>query len=241
MVAPMYQVATLQSLTRGDFYSNCTVGDLLEHGDTGLGTFAAVDGEMIIIDGKCYRARADGSVSPAVADDGTPFAVATFLAKSIRLKIKGGSDMQQLLDCLEQAADAAGSNNIYACRIDGSFKAVYARSEMKQEHEPYKTFAQVLATDQREFHFNDVDGSLIGVYFPQYMAGLNMPGWHIHFISEDRTMGGHVFGLTVKQAQGYMGKTDGFTLKIPDSEYFQKLNLAEVSKAEIESVEKAGK
>lgn len=241
MGSPMYQVATLQSLTRGDFYSNATIDQLLEHGDTGLGTFAAVDGEMIIIDGSCYRARADGSVALAKGTDSTPFAVATFLNKAASIAVKAGSNMQQLLEQLEQAAENAGVNNIYACRIDGSFKAVYARSEMKQEQQPYKTFAQVLATDQREFHFNNVSGSLIGVYFPPYMNGLNMPGWHIHFISDDRTMGGHVFDIAVDQAAGWMGKTDGFSMTIPEGEYFQKLNLTEVSKEEIASVEKAAK
>ena len=35
--------------------------------------------------------------------------------------------------------------------------------------------------------------SLVGVYFPDYMDGINMPGWHLHFLSEDRAKGGHVF------------------------------------------------
>ena len=53
----MYQVSTLQALALGYSRSVVTVGELLRHGDTGLGTFEDVDGEMIVIDGNCYRAK----------------------------------------------------------------------------------------------------------------------------------------------------------------------------------------
>ena len=133
-----------------------------------------------------------------------------------------------------------GENNIYACRIDGRFAEVYARSEMKQHSEPYKTFAKVLETDQREFELKNVSGSLVCVYFPQYMDGLNVAGWHVHFISDDRTMGGHVFNCSLEEGKAYMGKTEGFSFLIPQTSFFQKLTLTDVSKEEIESVEKAG-
>lgn len=238
MVTKMYQVSTLQALTQGDFYGNATVGELLQKGDTGLGTFEAVDGEMIIVDGKCYRAKADGTVELAQATDTTPFASVTFLNKSIVFNINEEQSMADVLEHLDVRVQDAGENNIYACRIDASFSEVYARSEMKQQ-EPYKTFAKVLETDQREFRFQDVNGSLVCVYFPKYMDGLNLAGWHVHFISDDRTMGGHVFNFRLKEGRAYLGATSGFTFMIPKSDYFQKLKLTEVSEEEIASVEKA--
>lgn len=241
MAAVMYQVSTLQALAKGDFYSNVTIGRLLEKGDTGLGTFTAVDGEMIVIDGRCFRARADGSVEEADAVDSTPFANVTFLNRSINVAVTPGADFAQLVGELQEAAQKAGANNIYSCRIDGEFAYVDVRSEVGQESEPYKTFAQVLATDQREFRYQDVAGSLVGVYFPEYMDGLNVAGWHLHFISDDRSKGGHVFALRLKRGGGWLGKTDGFRLFIPDSDYFQRLNLADVSREEIASVEKPSK
>ncbi len=58
-----FQVSTLQALALGFSKSVIPVEDLLKHGDTGLGTFEDVDGEMIVLDGKCYRARDDGKES----------------------------------------------------------------------------------------------------------------------------------------------------------------------------------
>ena len=148
--------------------------------------------------------------------------------------------MSGLLAKLDDVVKTHGENNIYACRIDGSFHEVYVRSEMKQHSEPYKTFAKVLETDQREFEFKNVSGSLACVYFPQYMDGLNVAGWHVHFISDDRTMGGHVFNCSLQEGKAYMGRTEGFSFLVPKTRFFQKLTLTDVSKEEIESVEKAG-
>lgn len=241
MKEPMYQVSTLQALARGDYYGNSSIGELLEKGDTGLGTFMAVDGEMIVIEGKCFRAKADGSVQQVDASEYTPFANVTFFNRDISIQLTQEINMVQLIQKLDEKVRIAGINNIYACRIDGSFNQVYVRSEKKQNEEPYKPFAQVLAVDQREFEYKDVSGSLIGVYFPQYLDGLNAAGWHLHFISDDRTKGGHVFGLKIKVGTGWLCKTDGFRLLIPDSDYFNALNLTEVSQEEIASVEKISK
>lgn len=129
MVTEMYQVSTLQALAKGDFYGNATIGELLTKGDIGLGTFKAVDGEMIVLDGKCYRAKADGTVELAADSDSTPFASVTYLNKDIFFKLESINNMEELLAKLDVVAKANGENNIYACRVDGYFTEVYARSE----------------------------------------------------------------------------------------------------------------
>ena len=58
----MYQVSTLQALAMGYSRAVVSVDEFLENGDIGLGTFENVDGEMIMVDGKCYRAQEDGAV-----------------------------------------------------------------------------------------------------------------------------------------------------------------------------------
>ena len=52
----MYQVSTLQALMLGYSRAVIPVSELLNHGNIGLGTFKDVDGEMIVLDGSCYRA-----------------------------------------------------------------------------------------------------------------------------------------------------------------------------------------
>ena len=79
----MFQVSTSGALVEGLYQGAVTVGDLRRHGDTGLGTFEDLDGEMILIDGHCFQARSDGTVVEAPDDALTPFAsVVNFAADS---------------------------------------------------------------------------------------------------------------------------------------------------------------
>ena len=48
----LVQIGNLNSLMMGDYYGSCKVKDLLRFGDTGIGTYAGLDGEAIIINGK---------------------------------------------------------------------------------------------------------------------------------------------------------------------------------------------
>ena len=77
----MYQVSTLQALSMGYSRAVITVSELLQHGDTGLGTLEDIDGEMILADGICCRARVDGSVVQAPADTWVPFAAVSLFEK----------------------------------------------------------------------------------------------------------------------------------------------------------------
>ena len=111
-MAFMYQVSTMQALAKGDFYGNATIEELLANGDIGLGTFEAVDGEMIVLDGICYRAKADGTVEIADAGDATPFASVTYLNKNIAFELENIADMSELLAKLDEVGEAHGE-----CRI----------------------------------------------------------------------------------------------------------------------------
>ena len=55
----IYQVSLLQGLTLGDYYGSITVEELEKNGDTGIGTFNRLNGELIMIDGETYRAAGD--------------------------------------------------------------------------------------------------------------------------------------------------------------------------------------
>ena len=70
----MYQVSTLQALALGYSRAVISVDELLQEGDTGLGTFEDVNGEMIVMEGHCYRADQDGNIQEVDPETGVPFA-----------------------------------------------------------------------------------------------------------------------------------------------------------------------
>ena len=189
----MYQVSTLQALSLGYSKAVITVDELLQKGDTGLGTFEDVNGEMIVMDGHCYRASEDGSVTEADGSTGIPFCAVGRLHGEREFEMGTMPNLDSIrVELTRKIEEKFGLNSMHVVRIDGFFDKVDARSEApyRSHHISLKT---VLEKNQRAFIFEQIRGSLVGVYFPDHMDGINMPGWHLHFLSEDRKLGGHVF------------------------------------------------
>ena len=233
----IYQVSLLQGLTLGDYYGSVPAGELKRYGDTGLGTFDGLNGELIMLGGEVYRAAGDGSVEAVADDELIPFSDVSFFDVDEAETVEAGTDFSSLTESMNAKIAELGENRFYVIRLDGTFEVVNARSEYAQE-EPYKPLAEVLETDQTFFDYENVKGTVVGLYCPEYMNDLNATGWHLHFISEDRTKGGHVLGLTVDAATLSWDYTDGFQMILPETEMFAGLDLTVDQSEDIEKVEK---
>ncbi|MCR5726435.1 MAG: acetolactate decarboxylase [Lachnospiraceae bacterium] len=232
-----YQVSTLQALALGFSKSVTTVGELLTHGDMGLGTFEDVDGEMIVLDGKCYRAKDNGDVVPAENERGVPFASVCYFQSQRREKLEKMNNIGQLKEWLTLSIEKDfGLNSMYAVRIDGEYSKIHARSESgtKAHH---VTLKDALSITQKSFVFENLKGSLVCVYFPKYLDGINAAGWHLHFLSEDKKLGGHVFDLNLTQGNADFCRITSVEVRIPDTPAFDTYALESASHEEIKSVE----
>ena len=233
----IYQVSLLQGLTFGDYNGSVSVADLKKRGDIGIGTFEGLNGELIAIDGKVYRAAGDGSVEEVSDDTLIPFSNVSFFDEDVKDTLNGVDDITALQDILNQKVSELGENKFYFIRIDGTFNEMNVRSEYAQE-EPYKPLAEVLETDQTFFDYENIEGTVVGLYCPPYMSDLNATGWHLHFVSSDKTKGGHVLGLNVDEAELGMDITEGFEMALPDTEMFADFDLTIDQSEDIEKVEK---
>ena len=234
----MFQVSTLQALALGYSRSVITVAELLEEGDTGLGTFEDVNGEMIVLDGHCYRAKQDGSVIEVEPDAGVPFSAVAKLRGEREFPLENMKDIQSIrTELTRKIEERFGLNSMHVIRIDGLFEKVDARSEApyRSHHVTLKT---VLDSNQTAFVFENIRGSLVGVYFPDHMDGINMPGWHLHFLSDDRTKGGHVFDVSIKEGIVRLDKINRVEIYLPKDAAFDTYSLKNVSEEEINKVEK---
>ena len=232
----LFQVSLLQGLTFGDYHGSITVGELKEKGDTGLGTFDALNGELIMLDGTVYRAAGDGTVEAVPDDETIPFADVSFFDTDDTQTIENIPDYDALRELLNQKAAEMGGNRFYIIHIDGDFGEMNVRSEYQQE-EPYRTLAEALEYDQTFYDYENITGTVVGLYCPPYMDRLNATGWHLHFISEDRTKGGHVLGLSVVMAQLSFDITDGFQMLLPETDMFAGFDLTVDQSEDIEKVE----
>ena len=221
----IYQVALLQSLAQGYFDGSVAVGELKTHGDTGIGTFDGLNGEMIVLDGVAYQAVGDGSVVVPADDETVPFSNVTFFEEDMWLPLSGIGDMAALQATLNEVVGERGANLFYMVKIPGTFASIKVRSEYRQE-KPYRNLDVALAADQNEFDFEDVRGTMVGLYCPDYMGDLNSVGWHFHFLTEDHARGGHVLQVSVEDATALLDATPGFELFLPDEEAFQRMELS---------------
>ena len=233
----MYQVSTLQALAMGYSRSIVTVKELLEHGDIGLGTFEDVNGEMIVLDGGCFRAQEDGSVVPADPAMGVPFSSVTFLQSCPEIPVSNVSDIDKLKQLLDlKIEEDFGLNSMHVARVDGIFETVCARSESAYRSQ-HVSLKDILQKTQKDFCFPDISGTLVCVYFPDYMDGINAPGWHLHFVSDDRKHGGHVFDLVLRQGTMKLNKISQIRIQLPTSPAFDTYSLKQASQDEIREVE----
>ena len=223
----IYQVALLQSLTQGYYDGIIKVSELKEHGDIGIGTFEGVNGEMIVLDGTVYQALGDGTVQEA-ADD--------FFDKDGGAELSDINDVNALKEKLNAMVEENGKNLFYFVKMSGTFEKMNVRSEIKQE-KPYKTLDKALETDQREFNYDNITGTVVALYCPDYMGGLNTPGWHFHFISDDKTKGGHLLDLQFAKATAEYDATPGFDMCLTDNGDFQKMELSKDVSDAIKKVE----
>ena len=230
------QVALLQSLAQGYFGGTITAAELMSRGDTGIGTFEGLNGEMIALEGKIYQALGDGTV--IVAPDNTiiPYATVTFFDNDFAVKL---TDIRNKAD-FEKAVNAAvqehGVNSFYMVKLNAEFDSILFRSEYGSK-EPYPTLVEALKGKQTEFSEKNIKGTLVGLFCPNYMSELNTPGWHFHFISDDKKKGGHILELSLKDATVYFDKTDKFTMLLHDDPNFHKINLKKDMSEDIRSAE----
>ena len=232
----IYQVALLQSLTMGYFDGSITVKDLKTHGDTGIGTFEGLDGEMIVLDGVVYRANQQCKIN-VVADKVTvPFSNVTFFDKDFSVNLNNVADKDTIEKILDEHVDKHGRNSFYVVKISGEFASMHVRSESGAE-KPYPTLVEALKT-QNEVTRENIRGTVVGLYCPDFMNSLNSTGWHFHFISEDKKFGGHILGMTINRAEAQFDKTDAFRMNLPKMNNFNELNFKKDLSEEIRIAEK---
>ena len=235
----LIQASTLNALMLGNFDKTVSVKDFLHHADTGIGTYTGLDGEAIFEDGVAYKATADGKVSVMQPEDGVAFGTVAKFDESVReVELKNISDIETLKQALEPYVKD-DQNIFYMIKAKGVFKTMHVRSCFASE-KPYPTLSEV-AQDQREFHFENTRGDVIAVWCPKYVNGINLPGWHFHYLSGDKTQGGHILGLSADSLRVKINKIERFDLTLPQNPEFAQRDLCEDLSAKTAAVEGAKK
>lgn len=230
----LYQASTIDALLVGIYDGSTTFAALKKNGDFGIGTFDALDGEMIAVDGSFYQAKADGTVLPVADTSTTPFAVVKFFVPETKTRLSGSWNLSGLTKHLDRMLPTP--NYFYAIRIDGTFPAITVRSVPAQQ-KPYPGLAQA-ASRQAVFQFSSISGTIIGFRTPDFAKGINLPGYHFHFISADRKSGGHLLDCRIDQASLSLDRALELRLALPENDEFSGAKLGRDHGRELDKAER---
>jgi acetolactate decarboxylase len=217
----MYQISTANALVEGVYSGAISSLNLLRHGDFGLGTFENLDGEMVIVDGVIYQVHSDGTLLRRDDDFRVPFAVITRFKEDEMFEtgpIESVHDLERICDPHRESA-----NLFYGFRIDGVFEKVRARAVGSVTSGTRLVDA---AKTQGEFEFSNVEGTLVCFWSPSYSSAFNVPAYHFHFLSRDRSKGGHVLDVSAAELRVGVQMLCEYDVRLPDRGSFLTTNLS---------------
>ena len=219
-------------MLEGVYDGEITVGELKHQGNFGIGTFNALDGELILFEGQCYKATSDSRILTMSDSVKTPFAAICNFHADTTIRLSHPMKIKALESYLDSVLSKP--NLIYAYQITGKFDSVVIRSVPKQE-KPYKRLIEAYKK-QGVFTFRDQEGTLIGYKFPKYLNEVNMDDYHFHFISSDKSKGGHLLTCTFIGGEVSVAYIRNYTLQLPNNDYFNHAVLIN-NKSELKLIE----
>lgn len=225
--ATLFQVSTGTALVQGVHNKAVTVGDLRRHGDFGLGTFEGLDGEMVALGGRFYQAHLDGSLTVPPDSASVPFATLTNFHAQHRSVLADIASFDQLTAALDRLRRS--QNIFFAVQVEGEFSELHLRVACKVA--PGTSLAEA-ARRQAEFREKNIAGTLVGFWSPAYTRMVAIAGWHLHFLSKDSKIGGHLLGCKARRLDVAVQDIDELHLALPETRQFLQADLeADPSKA----------
>ena len=229
----LFQVSTSAALVEGLYKGAVRVSRLLRHGDFGLGTFVDLDGEMVVLDGVCYQVSSSGAVRTVEGDRLIPYAVVTQFDPGRSREFRQVDAFSELVSACDKLRDS--DNVFYAFRVESRFSLVKARV-MKAVHEG--TGLTAAASGQEEFLFEEVEGTLVGLWSPGFAGSFSVPGYHFHFLSADRQRGGHVLEYKAVDVSIEGCAMNEMHVSLPETEEFLRADLRRDAQADLISAER---
>jgi len=230
----LFQTSTIDALLEGKYDGDISFAELEERGDFGLGTLDALDGEMVALDGGFYQVKADGRAYAIDRRAKTPFAVVTFFEANLSKTLETPMDLTTFGARLDRLV--GGETLCYAVRVDGYFEYVKTRSVPRQR-KPYPPLVEVVKS-QPTFELYDVRGSLVGFRFPHYAQGMNVAGYHLHFITADRSTGGHVLEFRLARGELRVDREADLRLELPPGIELPVLDPTAAKGEELDRIER---
>ncbi len=227
----LYQVSMVHTLLAKDYAGEVSLEELLRHGNVGIGTSDRLNHAMIVLNGRAYEAKEDGTIAKPLPTETTPWAAVVRFRTDSQLSI----DNPMTIDELEAKIDAGLDNlNIfYALRLETRIPKVTIRAVEAQTTSNRGPLR--IADEQKSWTHENIKGALVGLRSPAYVGSMSVIGYHWHFISADREIGGHVVAAELDRGAVDIDHIRTWTVVLPEAEEFGSLNFED--REHLETVE----
>ena len=154
-------------------------------------------------------------------DDRTPFAAVTWFTPDVTIDVHTATSRSDLLAEIDQ--HLSSENLFHAVRVNGSFSTVSTRTAARQEA-PYPPLTEATESETQQ-SFTAVGGVVVGFRTPDYEQGISVAGYHLHFLNEDRTAGGHILEFVLEEGVVEISTLSEIHLSLPTSGPFLGADL----------------
>ena len=218
----LYQYGVADAFVGGLYKGTLPLKELKFKGDFGLGAPDMLDGELTMLDGKVYQTKATDETVEPHNDFKASMLFTTFFKADTAFHLENIIDEKALLE--QVSRELKNKNALYAIKITGKFDHIKTRAFPPVKNEPFPLITSIFDT-QKFFEFSNTQGTLIGYHLPEYLNGINSKDFHFHFLSTDKTQGGHVLDFTGKDLKIEIAELKSFELEIPTDKDFQQFNF----------------
>lgn len=197
--------------------------ELKEKGDIGLGSYNALDGELIMLDGVLYEDLGDGHV--IVVNDSTKiaYANAAFYNEDKSFILENTPSYDALRGQLNQ--QIGSKYFFYVFKNLGTFNKLKLGGAPKQEG-PYTEGLDVLIPNRPKWNKENITGTKVGFFCPELIGQINVAGYHLHFVSDDKKAAGHVMEfIDASNLTGGFRKISKYQFDLPDTKEYEDVNL----------------
>jgi len=231
----LFQYGVAEAFIGGVFEGNYPINELLKQGSFGIGAPSLIDGELIVVNGHAYQTQSTGETIEVPGNLKTSLAFVTFFKPDTVLHISGMVGEKQAFLQIEKYLKK--KNAAYAIKISGNFNEMKTRAFPKNTVKPYPPLATLL-DQQKFFDISNTSGSLVGFKLPSYLNVLSIDGFHFHFLSDDKSKGGHLITFKGMDLQVEIAEMKSFRLEIPQDSSFMNYDFKRRQNIDLEKVEK---
>ncbi|HCM20974.1 MAG TPA: acetolactate decarboxylase [Porphyromonadaceae bacterium] len=218
----LYQYGVADAFVGGLYKGTLPLKELKLKGDFGLGAPDMLDGELTMLDGKVYQTKATGKTVEPDDNFKTSMLFTTFFKADTVITIENPIGEKALWEQISK--ELKNKNAMYAIKITGKFDHIKTRAFPPVKNEPFPVISLIFDT-QKFFEFSNTQGTLIGYHLPEYLNGINSKGFHFHFLSSDKTQGGHVLDFMAGNLKIEIAELRSFELNIPTDKDFQQFKF----------------